>query len=81
MVSGSSPDGPSWVATDRQPMIETGEMRVGHTDLEMYGDEWVCEHINIANGNYTEEPCEYIEKVQIECKECGEVYQITILVN
>jgi len=62
-------------------MIERGEMRVGSTDLTMYGTEEVCEHINIANGNFTEEPCEYIQKVQIECKECDEVYQITILVN
>lgn len=41
----------------------------------------ICNHIKIVNASKVWEECEYIERIEILCKECKEVYTYKILVN
>ena len=62
-------------------MTEDKTIRLGHRSIDMYDDVEVCPHITIANGNLTDEPCEYIEKLQVYCEVCEQEYRFTIMVN
>jgi len=50
---------------------------------EMYGKKGikVCKHISIDGKIQEDDGCEYIEELNIYCKECRKKYPFKVLIN